>query len=124
MVAAQQRHRIFYGWIMVAVACVVVGISHAVDQPVWSRLEGVTSLAGQEHRHFQAAGRYVGLFWFRDASSAEEVRGVIDRELSGLRIVSVSAFREEAGVSGQSAAFTDLDTPAALPPQPCPVWGP
>ncbi len=102
--------------------CYVVGARHDVGKPVWSQLEGVSGVAGQEHRHFLAAGRYVGLYWFRDAASEQEVRQKVERELTGMRFVSVPAFQEEAASRHESAAFTDLDTPAALPPRPRPVW--
>jgi hypothetical protein len=104
--------------------CVVVGVTHEMDKPVWARLDGMTSLAGQEHRHFRAAGRYVGLFWFTDATTEEAVRRKVESELTAARVVSVTAFKADTAKALHSATFADLDSPAALPPRPRPVWGP
>jgi hypothetical protein len=104
--------------------CVVVGVSHEVGRPVWVGLDGLTGLAGQEHRHFRAAGRYVGLFWFAGATTEEAVRGKVGRELTAARVVSVTAFQGQAAKAMRTATFADLDSPAALPPRPRPVWAP
>src|SRR5262249_11534358 len=104
--------------------CAVVGVSHDIGKPIWARLDGLTKVAGQEHRQFLAAGRYVGLIWCTDAASEEEVRKRLDSDLTEVRLVSVTAFKKEAQGGQESATFTDLDTPAALPPRPRPVWGP
>jgi hypothetical protein len=101
--------------------CVVVGVT---GKPLWAQLEGVRGLAGQEHRQFESAQRYVGLWWFADATSEEEVRRKLMRELTGIRFVSVTGFKEEMAARAQSSSFTDLDTPAALPVRPRPVAGP
>ncbi|MFO0841562.1 MAG: vWA domain-containing protein [Gemmataceae bacterium] len=101
--------------------CVVVGVAHDLDRPVWAALDGLTGLAGQEHRHFRAAGRYVGLFWFTDAATEEEVLRKAGAELTAVRLVSVTAFKAEAASALETAAFTSLDSPAALPPRPRPV---
>ncbi|MFO0876421.1 MAG: vWA domain-containing protein [Gemmataceae bacterium] len=102
--------------------CAVIGATYSIGQPVWVQPEGATPPAGQEHRHFLAAGRYVGLFWFTDATSEQAVRTKIDTDWTGLRLVSVAALKRQAQALQHQAAFTQLDSPAPLPPRPRPVY--
>jgi hypothetical protein len=95
--------------------CLVVRATHPVDRPIRVRPEGLTDLAGQEHRFYPRAGRYVGLFWFVNVDSAGQVEDRVDRGLSSFNVISVPALKKEAGGMQYVADFSNLDNPNATP---------
>ena len=101
--------------------CLVVFATCAPGKPLWARPEIALSLAGQEHRFFEAAGRYVGLFWFTGLETADGLREQIDEKLAALHLVSAAALKKEAEERQHFADFNDLSTPAAFPAGPRPV---
>ncbi len=102
--------------------CLVVAATHPLAQPVWAELVGMEQLAGQEHRHYRAAGRYVGLFWFSQVDSQAELEQKIQKELKEVAFISVGKLKTAASHSLHQASFADLDTPSPLPSRPSPVW--
>jgi hypothetical protein len=92
--------------------CLAVRLSHPPDRPFWVRPAGLPPPAGQEHRFYQRAGAYVGLFWFAGLDTEEVVRDLVASSLDGLHLFSVAGFKEEAERLGHKAEFTDLSAPA------------
>jgi hypothetical protein len=88
--------------------CLAVRLSHPPGQPFWVRPAGLPP-AGEEHRFYQRAGEYVGLFWFAGRDTEEAVRGLAAGSLRGLQLFSVAGFKKEAE---HKAEFTDLSAPA------------
>jgi hypothetical protein len=101
--------------------CLVVRATHRLGQPVRSRLEGMPELAGQEHRHFLSAGRYVGLFWFAGVPTREQLLDRIDRDLAAVVLVSINAVKKEAVERDTFADFPDPGMPGPTPVRPRPV---
>jgi hypothetical protein len=103
--------------------CLAVRVSHHEGWPVWVEPEGLTDLAGQEHRFYARAGKYVGLFWFGEAVTEEQVREHVETTLAGLKFFTVGQFRREAEARGFRAEFADLGLPAPNQDRPQPPLG-
>ena len=99
--------------------CLVVRASHEARRPLWARVEALGGLAGQEHRHYLDAGRYVGLFW--PASAEEEEARRLAASVTEVRLIAAGPFKKEAGEQRHEADFADLVSPASTPPRPEPV---
>lgn len=75
--------------------CLVVRLSYPPGNPYWVDAKGLVGLnpSASEHRFYERAGKYTGLFWPVPKSQAEE-------RLNGLSLVSLSKHRGEAKAGG------------------------
>ena len=92
--------------------CLAVRLSHPPGKPFYVRPAGLPAPAGQEHRFYQRAGEYVGLFWFAGLDTEAVVRDLVADSLDGLQLFSVASFKKEAERLGHKAEFADLSAPA------------
>ncbi|MCI0457972.1 MAG: hypothetical protein L0Z62_13480 [Gemmataceae bacterium] len=84
--------------------CLVVRLQYAPGKPVLVRPP--EEIAGQEHRFFSQAGKYTGIFW------------PVPANLTGLDVVSVDEFREDARRRGNHVRIPleyPNDDPAPTP---------
>jgi hypothetical protein len=80
-------------------SCLVVRMAYAHNKPVWAKVTGMDKTTGKdwniegfEHRFYQDANKYTGLFWPVPPNAAEN--------LTKLSIISVDKFRQEAKQHG------------------------
>jgi len=73
-------------------SCLVVRIAHPKDKPVWVKVSGGWDIEGFEHRFYQDANKYTGLFWPAPMNAEES--------LSQLSIISMEAFKRTAKERG------------------------
>jgi hypothetical protein len=85
--------------------CLVVRVAVPDGQRIWVRPLGVR-YDGAEHRFYNAAHRYTGLFWTITRDQAE-------LNLRRLALISLTDFQKRATGSGHHLALTDLLAPDA-----------
>jgi hypothetical protein len=83
--------------------CLVVRLVYAPGRPLWAQVGGVNP-AGQEHRFYQSANRYTGLFWPVTEAEAE-------KNLARLGLLSLTAFKRTAEQRGFTLEMPDLPAP-------------
>jgi hypothetical protein len=93
--------------------CVAVRVSYPSGQPVRASLDGLGRLSCEEHRYYHAAGKYVGLFAIAGATTHDEVKDRLERDLQALQLTSLAALRQAAEKEAHAAEFLDLGKPAA-----------
>lgn len=93
--------------------CLVVRITHRRDKPVWADLQGI-KIDGAEHRFYDQAGCYTGIFWLVSRERADEA-------ITGLALYSVPAFKRDAQQRGLSLELTDTPVPQPDDIVPAPV---
>lgn len=95
-----------------AQSCLVVRLRYDPLQPVRARTRGL-SFEGQEHRWYTEAGCYTGLFWPVTEQQAKTA-------LTGVGIVSLTAFKRDAEQRGYTIDLDKLAAPQAndVKPQP------
>jgi hypothetical protein len=99
--------------------CIAVRITHPADKPLRASLEGLEGLAGEEHRYYREAGKYVALFWFAGLSTHDEIRDRLHKDLRVLHLTSLTALRKAAAAEGHAVEFLHLGRPAvgSVPPR-------
>jgi hypothetical protein len=85
--------------------CLVVRLRHDPKNPVWVQFRGV-SPAGHEHRWYQSANKYTGVFWFVNADEAVQA-------LTQLDVLSLERFKRQAV---QRQCFLEMRDLAAAQP--------
>jgi hypothetical protein len=73
-------------------SCLVVRMAYPRNKPVWAKVSGAWTIEGFEHRFYQDANKYTGLFWPVPPNAAEN--------LTKLSVISVDAFKREAKQRG------------------------
>jgi hypothetical protein len=104
--------------------CVAVRVAHPVDRPVRASFDGLERLAGEEHRYYRGAGKYVGLFWFSGLSTRDEVNDRLRKDVRAMHLTSVASLCKAAEKEGHAVEFVNLGKPAlgsATPRQPVPL---
>jgi hypothetical protein len=85
-------------------SCLVVRLVYAPDRPIWAEVRGVNAV-GEEHRFYQSANRYTGLFWPVTAAAAEKA-------LTRVGLISLAAFKRTAEQRGFALEMKDLPAPS------------
>lgn len=93
-------------------SCLVVRMAYAKGKPVWAKISGPWTPEGFEHRFYQDANKYTGLFW-PAPPNAEET-------LSKLNIISVESFKRNAESRGFTLDLKDAKVPEARDDRPSP----
>jgi len=83
--------------------CLVVRIACPKNKPIWVKVSGGWNIEGFEHRFYQDADKYTGLFWPVPENAAET--------LTKLSVISVEAFKREAKQRGFNLELEDAKVP-------------
>ncbi len=84
--------------------CLVVRLRHDNARPILTRIGGL-ELAGAEHRFYANANKVAALYWFADKNAKAQL------DEARLRLISVSAFKDEATQRGNWLQIRDLSSP-------------
>jgi hypothetical protein len=90
--------------------CLVVRMAYPPNKPVWAKVTGQDKATGKdwnpvgfEHRFYQAANKYTGLFWPAPPNGADN--------LTKLNVISVEAFKRQAKQRGSYIDLKDAKVP-------------
>ncbi|HEV2946476.1 MAG TPA: hypothetical protein VGX70_03815, partial [Gemmataceae bacterium] len=92
--------------------CLVVRLAYPKDKPVWVKVSGAGNVEGSEHRFYQDANKYTGIFWPASPNAAEN--------LAKLSFISVPVFKREAERRGFVLDLKDAGVPEARNDRPSP----
>jgi hypothetical protein len=92
--------------------CLVVRLAYPKDKPVWVKVSGAGNVEGSEHRFYQDANKYTGIFWPAPPNAAEN--------LAKLSFISVPVFKREAERRGFVLDLKDAGVPEVRNDRPSP----
>jgi hypothetical protein len=92
--------------------CLVVRLAYPKDKPVWVKVSGAGNVEGLEHRFYQDANKYTGIFWPAPPNAAEN--------LAKLSFISVPVFKREAERRGFVLDLKDAGVPEVRNDRPSP----
>jgi hypothetical protein len=92
--------------------CLVVRLAYPKDKPIWTKISGSWNVEGSEHRFYQDANKYTGIFWPAPPNAAES--------LAKLSFISVPVFKREAERRGFMLDLKDAGVPEARNDRPSP----
>jgi hypothetical protein len=94
-------------------SCLVVRMEYPPNKPVWAKVTGGWNIEGYEHRFYQAANKYTGLFWPVPAKGADN--------LTKLSVISLDAFKRQAKQRGFYIDLKDAQVPESGDYRPTPI---